>query len=83
MNVASGRSVLIRTIYDTFCRLAGVSAPTVVDPALVRGGEPANLYGLAHRLTAATGWTPQIHLERSLADVWMEGTYGRSRDRPR
>jgi GDP-4-dehydro-6-deoxy-D-mannose reductase len=76
MNLASGVAISIRTIYDGFCQLAGVAPEPVVDPLLVRTGEPLDIHGSAQRLSAATGWTPVIPLERTLADVWADLTPG-------
>jgi GDP-4-dehydro-6-deoxy-D-mannose reductase len=69
VNVATGRSVSIRAVLSILCRLAGVKAEPVVDPALVRPDDPPEIVGDASRLRALTGWEPQIDLERTLADL--------------
>ena len=48
--------------------VAGVAIDHVVDPALVRAHEVMDVRGDATRLHAATGWEPEIPLERTLAD---------------
>ena len=40
----------------------------VVDPALVRANEVMEVRGSAAKLHAATGWAPEMPLERTLAD---------------
>jgi len=47
---------------------AGTSLEHVVDPARVRAHEVMEIRGSAERLRAATGWEPEIPLERTLAD---------------
>lgn len=74
MNVASGKATPIRVIYERFCQLADITAEPVIDPLLMRPGEPADIHGSALRLTSTTGWTPGIPLERTLADVWADVT---------
>lgn len=69
VNVATGRSVSIRAVLSILCRLADVQAEPVVDPALVRPDDPAEIIGDAARLRELTGWAPEIDLERTLADL--------------
>lgn len=69
MNVATGRAIAIREILETLCRLAGVTAQPMVDPALVRQDDPPEIVGDASRLRALTGWAPTIDLDRTLADL--------------
>lgn len=68
-NVCSGVSTPVGDIADL---LAAASTRTLrfeVDPSLVRPVEPPPLIGDASRLRADTGWTPELPLERTLADV--------------
>jgi GDP-4-dehydro-6-deoxy-D-mannose reductase len=69
VNVASGRPASIRSIADTLRRLARCEAELVVDPALVREGDPSEISGSATLLAVLTGWAPTIALERTLADI--------------
>jgi GDP-4-dehydro-6-deoxy-D-mannose reductase len=74
-NVCSGRDVSIREIADGLVVLAGTALEFETDPSLVRPVEVAVLRGDAGRLSAATGWKPEIPLEQTLSDVlayWRE-----------
>jgi len=69
VNVATERAVSIRVVLETLCRLAGVEAEPAVDPKFLRTGDPPEIVGDASALRALTGWTPQIELELTLADL--------------
>ena len=74
-NVASGSSV---STTDQLSLLAELIAPTridhVVDPALIRATEVMDRRGSHERLTADTGWMPEITLRETMADTvaWWE-----------
>lgn len=68
-NVASGVDVAIADIAARLLELAGADLDLVEDPALIRPVDVPVLRGDAGRLREATGWTPQIPLEVTLADV--------------
>ena len=68
-NVCSGRGVSVRDVADTMLSMSDAPLELVVDPELVRPVDVPRLVGSAARLHAATGWTPEIELERTLADV--------------
>jgi GDP-4-dehydro-6-deoxy-D-mannose reductase len=68
LNLASGRSVTIRSILERFVRLAGVPLEVIVDPALVRDGDPPDIRGDASALGVLTGWRPERDLDSTLAD---------------
>ena len=74
-NVSSGVSV---SAAEQVALLAGLIAPIVVehrvDPARVRATEVMDLRGDHSRLSAATGWEPQIPLSQTMADTisWWE-----------
>ncbi|MHB1517614.1 MAG: GDP-mannose 4,6-dehydratase [Acidimicrobiales bacterium] len=68
-NVCSGREVAIDSIAGTLLELAGASLALEPDRGLVRAVEVPVLRGDPGRLEAATGWTPEIALEDTLADV--------------
>ncbi len=68
-NVCSGRDVSIREIADGLLELAGTTLEFEVDPTLVRPIEVPVLRGDPTRLVEATGWAPEVSLERTLADV--------------
>ena len=69
VNVASGRSVLLREVVAQLAALAGVAIEPVVDPALLRAGQPREIRGDPARLRGLTGWRPAIPLETTLQDV--------------
>jgi GDP-4-dehydro-6-deoxy-D-mannose reductase len=69
VNVASGRSNLLRDVVAELADLAGVKVRPVVDPALLRAGESQEIRGDASRLHGLTGWTPSIPLRQTLRDI--------------
>ena len=68
-NVCSGAAVSIREVAERLLRTAGVDLPIVVDPERVRPVELPELRGDPSKLKAATGWSPAVHLDETLADV--------------
>jgi GDP-4-dehydro-6-deoxy-D-mannose reductase len=68
-NVCSGVSVSIAEIARRLLAAEGLDVPVEVDPARVRAVDIPDLCGDRSRITAATGWVPQIDLDRTLADV--------------
>ncbi len=85
VNVCSGRSASARELIALLGRVAGVAVEHVVDESLVRAHEVMEVRGTAERLRAATGWVPELPLERTLADSvawWREEIRaGRAGDR--
>jgi len=74
-NVCSGRSTSAREVLELLAAAAGAGLAHEVDPALVRAHEVMEVRGSPDRLRAATGWQPEIPLERTLADTvawWRE-----------
>jgi len=74
-NVSSGRSVSAAGIVSLLGELiAPVEVEHGVEPARVRAREVMDLSGAHDRLTAATGWEPQIPFRQTLADTiaWWE-----------
>jgi GDP-4-dehydro-6-deoxy-D-mannose reductase len=74
-DVCSGRTASAAELVAALGRVAGSEVDHVVDPALVRAHEVMEVRGSAGRLRAATGWEPEIDLERTLADTlawWRE-----------
>ncbi len=74
-NVSSGHSISAADQVHTLGRvLAPIALEHVVDPTRVRASEVMDLRGDHSRLTAATGWEPQITFEQTMADTvaWWE-----------
>jgi GDP-4-dehydro-6-deoxy-D-mannose reductase len=72
VNVASGRSVLLRDVVAELADLAGIAIEPVVDEALLRAREAREIRGDPARLTALTGWKPTVPLRRTLGDIIAE-----------
>lgn len=71
----SGRSIRVGEIVEGLAPLARIPVTFVSHEGLRREGEQPDLYGSPDRLRAATGWTPAIPLETTLADTldwWRE-----------
>lgn len=68
-NVSSGSSVVIKDLVNLFVARARVPVRIEQDPAKFRPVDTAFLQGDHSRLTADTGWTPQIPLEQTVDDL--------------
>lgn len=68
-NVCSGSGVSVQQVVERMVALAGDRLEVVTDPALVRPVDMPRLVGDSSRLGEATGWSPGIPLEQTLADV--------------
>jgi GDP-4-dehydro-6-deoxy-D-mannose reductase len=68
-NVCSGRAVSVAEIADQLLGMAHRPMHLVPDPELQRPVDIPVLVGDNSKLRAATGWTPSIPLETTLADV--------------
>ena len=68
-NVCSGRSSAIRQLAEQLLELAVHPMELTTDPALLRPVDIPVLRGDNSKLRAATGWTPEIPLERTLSDL--------------
>jgi len=68
-NVCSGVDVSIQEIADRLLAAAGSTVRLVQDPSLMRPVEVPVLRGDPTRLQEATGWSPDLPLDRTLADV--------------
>jgi GDP-4-dehydro-6-deoxy-D-mannose reductase len=77
-NVATGQGHRLRDLLDGLIAVSGVSATVVTDPTRVRSRDTDHLVGDPAKLKAATGWTPELPIERTLADL-----YASARDRVR
>jgi len=68
-NVCSGRDIAIADVAMQMQSLAGVELRFEVDPSLSRPVDVPVVRGDFAKLRAATGWEPQIGLDRTLLDV--------------
>jgi GDP-4-dehydro-6-deoxy-D-mannose reductase len=68
-NVCSGVSHSARELVAALGRVANVEVIHEVDPERVRPNEVMEVRGTYARLHEATGWQPEIALERTLADT--------------
>jgi GDP-4-dehydro-6-deoxy-D-mannose reductase len=74
-NVCSGRAVAVSEVADHLLGLARRPMRVVLDPERLRPVDLPVLRGDGSRLRAATGWEPEITLDRTLADLldwWRE-----------
>ena len=68
-NVCSGHALAIRTLVDTFLARARVPIAIEQDAARLRPNDTPLVLGDHSRLTADTGWTPEVPLERTVDDL--------------
>ena len=68
-NVCSGTSVRLAELVEILVGLARAPVEVRQDPKRMRTADVPVLVGDPSRLTAATGWTPEISLEQTLADA--------------
>ena len=72
-NVCSGHDVAVQDVADLLLARARAGLRFEVDPALLRPVDVPVLRGSHAKLTAATGWEPEIALETTLVtclDDW-------------
>jgi len=68
-NVCSGRSATVREIVEYARRATRVEFSHEVDPARVRAHDVAEVRGSPRMLAEASGWSPAIPLEQTVADA--------------
>jgi len=68
-NVCSGRAYSMRELLDILLSLSRVRVRVDVDPARLRPSDNPVVLGDHSRLTADTGWRPEIPIEQTLADL--------------
>lgn len=68
-NVCAGRAVAMQEVLDALRRHVRVSVTVEQDPARMRPADTPIVLGDRQRLTADTGWTPEISLDATLADL--------------
>jgi GDP-4-dehydro-6-deoxy-D-mannose reductase len=74
-NVCSGRAVPIRALVEGLAGHTSVEVKAVTDESRLRPAEAPRIFGSAERLQEATGWRPEIPLDRTLGDLleWWRG----------
>jgi GDP-4-dehydro-6-deoxy-D-mannose reductase len=68
-NVCSGRSATVREVIEHARRAARVEITQEVDPVRVRAHDVPEVRGSAAALAEASGWSPAIPLEQTVADA--------------
>jgi GDP-4-dehydro-6-deoxy-D-mannose reductase len=68
-NVCSGRGYRMREILDILLSLARVRVRVEIDPDRLRPSDNPIIIGNHDRLTADTGWRPEIPIAQTLADL--------------
>ena len=68
-NVCSGASIRIGDALDRLLALSKTKIRVQTDPSRVRPPESAQIRGSHQKLSAATGWRPQIPFDRLLQDL--------------
>src|SRR4029079_13968012 len=68
-NVCSGLAYSMRELLDILLSLARVRVRIELDPSRLRPSDNPLILGSHARLTADTGWRPEIPIERTLADL--------------
>ena len=74
-NMCSGRPEKVETLIELMRPETKLEVQVEPDPKLTRPIDTPIVYGSAERLRAATGWEPEIPVERSIADLldwWRE-----------
>lgn len=76
-NLCSGRATSVRHLVELVRRATSLPVRHEIDPDRLRAHDVPELRGSAERLRAASGWRPEIPLERTVADaleVWRRRT---------
>jgi GDP-4-dehydro-6-deoxy-D-mannose reductase len=74
-NVASGSAVTVRELIELVRAASRLPVRHEIDPSRMRAHDVPEVRGSAARLREATGWEPEIPLERTVADAleaWRE-----------
>jgi GDP-4-dehydro-6-deoxy-D-mannose reductase len=69
VNVASGRAVAVREMFQQIALIAGADVRPRIDPSLLRPNDPPLIVGDATYLQRLTGWQPSIPLDQTLTDL--------------
>lgn len=77
-NICSGTEVSIQLLLNSMIEFANLNIKIEPDPSLTRNMEQLRIQGSFEKLHQLTGWTPQIPLQQTLADIF---TYWRNKVR--
>lgn len=74
-NVCSGHAYAVGELLDMLARAAGVEVTVETEAGRARPFDAPEVVGSYARLAEATGWAPEIPIERSLSDLlaWCAG----------
>jgi GDP-4-dehydro-6-deoxy-D-mannose reductase len=67
-NIASGRRIAVRDVFDRLCRKLGVEPRIVSDPGLFRPADDSPLLD-TRKLRHDTAWAPERDLDATLTDI--------------
>ena len=76
-NVCSGEAYRVCDLLTTLVQASHVPIEIAIDPSRLRPSDNAVIAGDRSRVTAETGWTPAIPIERTLTDLldyWRQQT---------
>lgn len=68
-NICSGRGIMLKDIITKMSELLNINIVTEINPQLIRPNENRKITGSYQKMKTDFGWTPQITLEQSLADI--------------
>lgn len=68
-NICSGTSRSCQEMLDLIVSKSSIAVRVEQDPARMRPSDTPDIYGSHEKLTADTGWQPEIPLETTIADV--------------
>lgn len=68
-NIASGKGIKIKELLNKLIEFAHLNLKIVQDPARMRPSDVELLIGSYEKFKSATGWVPEIPLEKTLKDL--------------
>jgi GDP-4-dehydro-6-deoxy-D-mannose reductase len=71
-NISSGKAVAIAELLRELLKISGLRVSVRTQRARLRPDEVKAIAGEHRKLTALTGWRPDIPLSRTLRDVWED-----------
>lgn len=68
-NICADKAFKIADILEMYFKAAGQRFETQIDPALLRPSDEPVIFGDTRKIKEHTGWSPQIELHQTIADV--------------